>query len=89
MNSGTNGYTPTQQRIWNVLKDGYPHSYHELFSCLADPEGAAIDRTAGRAVLQNMIKDLRKKMPTDLIIDQVCVGYSRCYRLARHISLGE
>ena len=32
----TNGFTPTQQRIMNVLSDGMGHTYEELYACLDD-----------------------------------------------------
>lgn len=32
-----NGWTPTQQRMIDLLSDGMPHDRHELHACLDDP----------------------------------------------------
>lgn len=33
---GANGFTPTEERIFDLLSDGHPHSRDELFKCLTD-----------------------------------------------------
>lgn len=34
--SASNGFTPTEKRILDVLADGLPHRPHEIHSCLDD-----------------------------------------------------
>ena len=34
-----NGLTPTQQRLYDVLADGKPHTMPELFECIDDNLG--------------------------------------------------
>lgn len=73
----TNGYTPTQVRILNVLKDGQPHLRDELLLCIQDNQ-ATIHQ------LRQHIHLLRARLPPDEAI--VCELFSAktCYR---HVKL--
>ena len=83
--SERNGYTKTQQRILEMLSDGMPHTYLELFSCLPDPEGAMMDYGAGRATLAVKISDIRKHLrPKGQ--DIICEFNDR-RRMYRHVRL--
>jgi hypothetical protein len=67
---------PTEQAIFDVLSDGRLHKRDDLMACLLDP-------LAERLHLQKHISSLRKKLPTDLIIDAVARDHTIWYRLAR------
>lgn len=59
------GYTPTQQRILEVLEDGKRHSRKELLQCLND-------EMTGRGVLNSHLHLLRQKLRprgTDIICE--------------------
>jgi len=61
----TNGFTPTQQAILNVLGDGRLHSRGELLLCLGD-------ELADLSSLQNQISRMRKILePQGYLIDCV------------------
>lgn len=73
--------TPTQRRLWEVLKDGERHSREELHGCLWDEMGPA---TNVRMHLSNM-RDILAPAGLDI----VCVFWrrsSRWYRLVRHVN---
>ena len=56
----TTGYTPTEQRILDVLSDGEAHRADELFACLCDDCGG--DRENLRKNLAVILFNLRRKM---------------------------
>jgi hypothetical protein len=55
-------FTPTQQRMMNVLSDGLPHSLKELVACLdyelASPRGVAVHITFLRRKLRPIGQDV-------------------------------
>jgi len=73
-------FTPTQQRIMDVLRDGEPHRREELWACLEDPL-ASIQNI--RPHLTAMRKVLRPRGE-----DVLCVWVNRrfCYRWVRILS---
>lgn len=81
MNPDLRTLTPTQRRMWNVLKDGEPHSRDELSRCLNDDMALV-------AVTRQHISILRRKLkPLDLLIllEQAppYEGNAQFYRLVR------
>ena len=53
--AGSNGFTPTQQRILAVLADGAYHPVYQLQDCLAD-------ELAGLSAVQFHVSTIRKKL---------------------------
>lgn len=49
------GYTPTQNRLLDLLEDGMPHTRQELQALLGDPE-------AVNGVLRNHLSMLKRRM---------------------------
>ncbi len=47
--------TPTQRRLWEILKDGEPHTKDELWKCIGD-------ETSVSSNLANHISMLREKL---------------------------
>lgn len=75
----SNGFTPTQQRIMNILRDGLPHHWKEMTAC--------VDELADRNNLKPHLTALRKIIgPRGL--DIVCGrrGHMIYYRLFRIVS---
>ncbi len=72
-------YTPTQQRILDLLSDGLAHSKRELFALLDD-------ELAGRTAIRKHICLLRKLLPLGQTI--LCVYEKRqiMYRMVRFLS---
>lgn len=93
--NGTNGrprrpVTPAGRRLLDVLEDGRPHSYEELFAVLDFPPGwVEAERNAAKQTLQNHISDLRKAV-SHKGLDVVCQFMHRTkrYRLMRTVSNG-
>lgn len=50
-----NSFTPTQQRILEVLGDGMPHSRSELMKCIDDP-------LSDYTCLNNQLSKIRRKI---------------------------
>lgn len=74
--------TPTQQRLYDKLADGYPHEADSLLS--------AIDVMADRNLLRAHIFHLKKALDLvgmTVVSDEKNGGCS--YRLARYISVEE
>ncbi len=65
----TNGFTPTQRRMLEVLADGLPHRREELRACLED-ELASIE------TMRKHIGAMRKLLRTDGH-DIVCISGGR------------
>lgn len=74
-----NGFTPTQQRIMDVLRDGRPHDWREVAACLDEQA----TRTSVAPHLTALRKILRLK---GLEIACVKQGYGTLYRLFRLVS---
>jgi len=53
--SGANGFTPTEKRMLEVLRDGLPHAREELHACLDDD-------LSRRSSIQPHITRLRSKL---------------------------
>lgn len=68
--------TPSEQRIWNLLKDGRPHRVAELQELLWD-------ELSSRGAVWTLVCCLRKKLPPGIEI--VCINDRRAsvYRLIR------
>lgn len=70
-------FTPTQQRMVDLLADGLPHPRQQLRECL-------YDELSEFSVVQNHISDIRKKL---LLRGEYIVcelrGYQICYRHVR------
>lgn len=74
-------WSNTEQKIWDILKDGKGHHRTEFHSCLWDEMGERKTKT----IITHMVNMRRKLQPHGLAI--VCVfnnGWS--YRLVRLIS---
>lgn len=56
--------TPTQQRLWEILKDGKPHSRLELKKAI-DPENPEL---CSKGNLDAHLSMLRKKIPEGFVI---------------------
>ena len=79
----TNGFSPTQQAIMNVLADGKIHSRNEVMECLDDPEPTYNQ-------LNQALFRLRKKLePRGKYIDCVIQGTRRYYRFATFVETHE
>lgn len=81
MNPDLRTLTKTQRRMWEMLKDGEPHSRDELSTCLNDDMALV-------AVTRQHISILRRKLaPYGLLIllDQASPyeGNAQFYRLVR------
>lgn len=98
--NGTNGFTPAQhrrlvtptgRRLLDVLSDGRPHGYKELFAALDFPSGwAEAEYQAAKSSLQNHISDLRGAVaPKGLDIVCQLLHKTKKYRLMRIVSKGE
>jgi hypothetical protein len=67
----TVGFTPTQQRMLNLLSDGLPHSREAMLECLQDehcsPTGHLAHLTAIRKVLrpkgEDVLCEYRQRRP--------------------------
>lgn len=70
--------TPTEQRIYNLLRDGEEHGYSELFACLSDD-------MAGITAVQFHLSKLRSKLPPGDLIVCVYKGHSKAYRYVGHV----
>lgn len=70
--------SPTEQRLYDTLKDGRPHRREELHTCL-------FDEMSGRTALRYHISNLRKKLLNGYEI--ICVFYQRTwsYRMVRSL----
>lgn len=72
-------FTPTQQRIMDVMSDGLPHTSRELIKRCLNDEDQPVEH------MKVMIFNLRKRLPES----QVIIGETRgqgqpfTYRLAR------
>lgn len=77
--------TPTQQRLYDLLLDGYPHSRDELISLL-DDEFNERPEDCVYAHLSNMRKQLG---PHGQDIVTRGINGKSTYRLVRHITRGE
>jgi len=78
--TGVPHFTPTEQRILDVVKDGKPHGPVELHKCLDDELSPVI---AIRCHLSNMRKKLR---PMGYDIVHVMIGRTHHYR---YVSLAD
>ena len=74
-----NKLTPTEQAIYDVLKDGRLHKRDRLMLCLTD-------ELATRHCLQKHMYKLRKKLPQGIILDAVARDNTIWYRLARFLN---
>lgn len=79
----TNGFTPTQQRMLNVLADGQAHTREELHACLEDELSA-------KNAIKNHITAIRKRIQP-VGQDVICEWRDRKYqyRQIRLISMGD
>jgi len=79
-------FTPTETRIYNLLIDGECHRKSEIMQECFD------DKLVSVANLFVHMSNLRKKMPTGLILDSVTLaGGVRGYRMSqklRHPQVG-
>ena len=57
MSDGPTMFSPTEQRIMDLLSDGLPHTKKEMVACLADPMG-------GEDNVKPHLHNLRKKLLT-------------------------
>lgn len=73
----SNGYTPTEERILEVLNDGHRHSREELVAVLPDEAANS---------LQMHISNIRKKMPVGYTIVCEYVSKKGMYRHVRLLS---
>lgn len=78
-----NGWTPTEQRIWDLLKDGRSHHRDEVLACLGDTEA---DRNDLAQHLTRMRKRLR---PKDKEIVCILRGYAVHFRLVKTLANDE
>ena len=77
-----NSFTPTQQRIMGLLKDGQPHEKPELLACL-DDEMATWQNVC------NHISAIRKSIvPEGLQIVPILRNRRICYQLVRLFTPG-
>jgi hypothetical protein len=76
--SGVNGFTPTERRMLELLKDGKPHRREELHSCLQDD-------LADLSAIQPHISNIRKRI-RNLGEEIVCEFYQRSLHY-RHVRL--
>lgn len=75
-----NGFTPTQQRILDVLSDGKDHTRKELHSCLPD-------ELSQLSAIQKHVSKIRKVLqPKGFLI--LCTIHNRriCYRYVRSVT---
>ena len=56
--SRTNGYTPTQRRMMDVLEDGLLHRKEELHACLWDEAGDPANVRPHLTALRNKLRPL-------------------------------
>lgn len=71
--------TPTQQRIWDVLKDGQPHTKDELVACIND-------ELSPRNTIHVHLTYLRRKLPPGMLLVAITRGTGKtAYRLMREI----
>jgi hypothetical protein len=75
-----NGYTPTEQRILTLLRDGAGHTREELLKCISDP--------SMNCLRQHLFK-LRQKLPRGTEIVCVTRGWKDTYRWVRHLNASE
>lgn len=79
----SNGYTPTQQRMLNLLGDGLSHTKEELHGCL-DDDLAQVE------CIRAHISDLRKRLrPLGQDIVNRYEDGAYVYRWVRIVSIGE
>lgn len=76
----TNGLTPTQKRMLDLLMDGMPHRPRELRRCLYD-NGADVALSNVKSHISNIRKYLRRKG-----LDVVCNQSNGTYYIVRRIS---
>ena len=76
-----NGFTPTENAMLRVLRDGMPHSREELHACLPDPLNE-LNR------IQIHISNIRRKLRPirENIVCELCEGkpHYRHIRLLSH-----
>lgn len=72
--------TRTEQKIYNLLGDGQPHSRHDILLHL-DPDGLM-----SLSTLQVHMTYLRRKLPPGELLVYVLRGKSRCYQRVRSLS---
>ena len=78
MSSNGNGYTPTERRMLELLKDGLPHTRQELHACLEDD-------LAGITAIQAHLSRIRKRL-RGIGEEIVCEYYLRTLHY-RHVRL--
>lgn len=69
-----NGFTRTEWKLLQVLRDGKPHTRKELHACLPD-------ELSNQATIKRHLSCLRRKLPANNLI--LCVWHTRrfCYQL--------
>ena len=72
--NGSIRFTPTEQRMYDLLADGLPHTRRELKACIDD-------ELAELSAIKKHLTNLRKKL-ADRSEEIVCVFHQRtiCYR---------
>jgi hypothetical protein len=76
------GLTATEQKIYDVLSDGLPHTVEELHGMLPDD-------LAGVSALRKHLSSIRDKIPPHLLVLTQFIKRKMYYRLARSITSGE
>jgi hypothetical protein len=73
----TNGYTPTQQAMLDVLSDGQAHTRQELHACLPDELGPLSNINSHLCNTRKHLRPIGQDIVCELVNRRICYRHVR------------